>query len=163
MSRLLERLRKHKDNRGMMAGLRCALVDSKKHRAWPVLNRLGIAVSDDVSAFVAALFANHPVETFVGNIGTTCSHIERQRDGQRSDEAKLTPTERRFQHLLAAESTEEVHGRVLRMVLMAKAHAIPVNYEQLENDLRFWNERTKINWAAAFWTPDIQTEMKEAI
>ncbi len=161
MSRLLERLRNYKNNRGMMANLRCALVESKKHRAWPVLNRLGIAVDDDIAAFVAGLFATHPEEASTGNLGTTCHHIERQREGQRSDDAKLTPTERRFQHLLSAEPGEELHGRVLRMVLLAKAHAIPVNFEKLETDLKFWNDRTKINWAAAFWTPGIQTETEE--
>lgn len=166
MSWLLEGLRKYKDNRGMMANLRCGLVDSKKHRAWPVLNRLGIAINDDISAFVAELFATHPEETSTGNIGTTCNHIERQRERQRSADAKLTPTERRFQHLLAAEPGEELHGRILRIVLMAKAHAIPVNYEQLEIDLRrFMKNRDQIrtDWAAAFWTPGIQTETEEAI
>jgi len=34
MSRLLEQLRRRKEDRGMMADLRCALVESKKHRAW---------------------------------------------------------------------------------------------------------------------------------
>lgn len=52
MSWLLERLRKHKDDRGMMANLRCILVENKKHRAWPVLNRLGVPINDDVSAFM---------------------------------------------------------------------------------------------------------------
>lgn len=36
MSTLLERLHKCKDNRGMMANLRCVLVENKKHRAWTV-------------------------------------------------------------------------------------------------------------------------------
>lgn len=163
MSRLLERLRKYRNNRGMMAGLRCALVGSKKHRAWAALNRIGIAVNDDVSTFVAALFAFHPEETFTGNIGTTCNQIDQLRESRRSEDAKLTPMERRFQHLLAAEPGEEIYGRVLRLVLMAKAHTIPVNYEQLEFDLKFWNESTKTKWAAAFWTPIIQTETEEVI
>lgn len=152
MSRLLERLRKYKDDREIMANLRCILVDNKKHRAWPALNRLGVDIKEDVPAYVAGLFATHPEETSNGNFGTTCKTIEQRRGDKRSDDNKLTPTERRFQQLLTAERGAELHGRVLRMVLMAKSQGVPVNYAQLETDLRFWSDRTKTEWAAAFWT-----------
>lgn len=151
MSWLLERLRKYKDDRGMMANLRCILVDNKKHRAWPALNRLGVEINNDISAFVAGLFATHPEELPTGNFGATCKTIGQRRGDNRSDDNKLTPTERRFQHLLTAERGE-LNNRVMRMVLMAKSQGVPVNYEQLETDLKFWNDRTKIEWAAAFWT-----------
>lgn len=152
MSWLIERLRKHKDNRGMMANLRCVLVDNKKHRAWPALNRLGVPINEDVPTFIAGLFATHPEETTTGNFGTTCKAIELRRGEKTNDDNKLTPTERRFQHLMAAER-DELHPRVLRMVLMAKSQDVPVNYEQLQTDLKFWSERIKTKWAAAFWTP----------
>ncbi len=152
MSWLLERLRKYKDDRGMTANLRCILVDNKRHRAWPALNRLGVRIDDDDSSYVAGLFATYPEETLIGNMGTTCRIIEQRRDEKRSDDNKLTPTERRFQHLLAAER-DELPKRLVRLLLMAKAQGVPVNYEQLETDLRFWNDRTKNEWAVAFWTP----------
>ncbi len=152
MSWFLERLRRYKENRGMMANLRCILVDNKKHRAWPALNRLGIKTNDDISAYVTGLYAAHPEEAATGNFGATCKRIEQQRDDIRSDDGKLTPTERRFQHLLAAEGWEERRKRVLRMVLMAKSQGVPVNYEKLATDLRYWNDRTKTAWAMAFWT-----------
>lgn len=151
MSWLIERLRRYKDNRGLMANLRCVLVDNKKHRAWPALSRIGLAINDDDSAYVAGLFATHPEETANGNFGTTCKTIEMRRGDKRSDDNKLTPTERRFQHLLAAEK-KELRNRVLRMVLMAKSQEVRINYEQLEKDLKFWSDRTKSEWAAAFWT-----------
>lgn len=150
MSRIIERLRKYKDNRGMMANLRCILVDSKKHRAWPILYRLGVEIDNDETAFIAGLFATHPEETFTGNFGMTCKNIEQRRGKQHNDDGKLTPTERRFQHLLSAEKGE-LQNRVLRMTLMAKSQGIPINYEKLETDLKFWNDRTKTEWAAAFW------------
>ena len=161
MSWLLERLRKYKDDRGMMANLRCILVDNKKHRAWPALNRLGVALKDDVSTFVSGLFATHPETSDAGNFGNTCKAIEQQRGDKRSDDSKLTPTERRFQHLLAAERGDELQSRVLGMVLMAKAQGVPVNYEQLETDLKFWGERTKTEWASAFWTVGLPPVIKE--
>jgi CRISPR system Cascade subunit CasB len=76
-----------------------------------------------------------------------------QRDGKRSGDDKLAPTERRFQQLLAAEGGHELFDRILRMVLMAKAQGVPVNYEKLEIDLKykFLSDRTKTEWATAFW------------
>jgi len=137
----------------MMADLRCALVESKKQRAWPVLHRLGVAVTNRMAAIVAALYATHPDETGNGNFGDTCRDIQSRRGDNRSDDSKLTPIERRFLHLLAAERGDELHERVTRMVLMAKSNGVPVNYEQLETDLAFWNDRTKSAWAASFWAP----------
>jgi CRISPR system Cascade subunit CasB len=152
MSQLLERLRKNKENRGMMAGLRCWLVAGKRHRSWPVLSRLGVAIDDDDAAFIAGLFALHPEETRQGNLGTTARHIESKRDNRQGDE-KLTPTERRFQHLLSAEKWE-VHDRIVRIVLMAKSQGVPVNYDQLARDVRYWGDRTKQEWAGAFWNAE---------
>lgn len=163
MSWLLERLHKHKDDRGMMANLRCVLVENKKHRAWPALNRLGVAINDNVLAFIAGLYATHPEVTSTGNFGNTCKTIEQMRGDKRGDDNKLTPTERRFQHLLASERGDELNHRVLRMVLMAKAQGVPINYEKLETDLKFWGDRTKTEWAIAFWALGAPPVNEEAL
>ena len=163
MSSLLERLDRIREDRGMMANLRCALVANKKHRAWPALHRLGVAVDNDIAAFIAGLFATHPEVTEKGNFGTTCKVIEKQRNESVSDDNKLTSTERRFQHLLSAEAGDEVKQRVLRMVLMAKSLSVAVNYEKLLNDLRYWNDRTKTEWAAAYWAPNSEPVDEEAV
>lgn len=163
MSRLLEGLRKCKtrDDRGMMANLRCILVENKKHRAWPALNRLGVPINDDVSSFIAGLFATYPEETYSGNFGTTCRTIKRKRDDNKSDDSKLTPTERHFQHLLAAEGGKEQYARILRMVQMAKAEGVPVNYERLEIDLKKKDDWRKTEWAASFWKQGEAPEHEE--
>jgi CRISPR system Cascade subunit CasB len=145
----------------MMANLRCILVDNKKHRAWPALNRLGVAIENDVAAFVAGLFATHPDVTTVGNFGATCKSIEQKRGDKRGDDNKLTPTERRFQHLISAERGDELNNRILRMVLMAKSQGVPVNYEKLETDLKYWSDRTRTEWATAFWTSGVATATEE--
>jgi len=152
MSWFMERLRNYRDDRGMMANLRCILVDNKKHRAWPALNRVGMKIDDKVLPYVAGLYATYSEEAGTGNFGLTCKRIEQKRDDKRGDDSKLTPTERRFQHLLSAERGTELNNRVLRMVLLAKSQGVPINYEQLETDLRFWGDRTKSEWASAFWT-----------
>ena len=134
-----------------MADLRCTLIEGKRHRAWPALNRIHVGVGEDVKALVAALYATHPEEASQGNFGTTCKVLEAKRDGGAKGDDKLTPTERRFQHLLAAEAGAELFGRVTRMVLMAKSQGVSVNYERLVIDLGYWNERTRREWASAFW------------
>jgi CRISPR system Cascade subunit CasB len=152
MSTFLERLRQRSDDRGLMASLRCALVDAKKHRAWPALNRIGVSVTNDIDALVAGLYATHPEEAGTGNFGNTCKAIEISHGESRGDSDKLTPTERRFQHLLAAEWGDELFQRVTRMVLMAKrSQGVRVNFEQLAVDLRRWGDRTRTEWAAAYW------------
>lgn len=161
MSTLLERLRRFKDNRGVIANLRCVLVSNKKHRAWPALNRIGVDITDEVASLIAGLYATHPEETPTGNFGTVCKIIEIRRGEKQSDDNKLTPTERRFQHLLVAEKGDELYGRVMRMVAMAKSQSVPINYEKMEKDLRYWNDRTRTEWAASFWTPGIEIENNE--
>ncbi len=176
MSAFLDRLRKYKDDRGMMANLRCILVENKKHRAWPALNRLGVPITDDVSAFVAGLFATHPEgdSDSSKNFGVTCKQIERAHgeEASEADESRkkqLTPTERRFQHLLAANK-DEIFDRVMRMVRMAKSQGVSVNYEQLEIDLKrlsgdfkYWSDRTKTEWATSFWTPGTAPATEEDV
>lgn len=163
MSAFLDRLRKYKDDRGMMANLRCILVENKKHRAWPALNRLGVSITDDVSAFIAGLYATNQEETSGGNFGRTCKTIEQKRGEKRGDDNKLTPTERRFQHLLAAERGDELFNRILRMVRMAKSQGVPINYTQLETDLRKKDDWRKTDWAASFWTPGVAPAVEEDV
>jgi len=153
MSTFLEPLRQRSNDRGLMASLRCALVNSKKHRAWPALNRIGVNITNETDTLVAALFATYPEETDTGNFGTTCREIEAVRGESRGDNDKLTPTERRFQHLLSAEWRDELFQRVTRMVFMAKSHGVRINYKQLSVDLRQWSDRTRTEWGAAYWAP----------
>lgn len=147
----------------MMANLRCILVANKKHRAWPVLHRLGVAVDNDIAAFVAGLYATHPDDCSNGNFGTTCKAIEKQRGDKLGDDGKLTPTERRFQHLLSAEPGEELQQRVLRMILMAKSQGVPVNYEQLLHDMKRWQwGEVKTKWATKYWAQNAES-VEEAL
>ncbi len=78
MSRLLETLRKRKDDRGYMAEVRCALVKNKRYRAWPHLGLFG-GISDEYQAkvvqIIAGLYACHPMETSEGNLGNVCLQL----------------------------------------------------------------------------------------
>ena len=91
MSSFIERLSKRKEDRGMMANLRCVLVEGKKHRSWPVLHRLGVRVDNKIDAFVAGLFATHPENISSGNFGSTCRVITTLRDQHQGDDTCSVP------------------------------------------------------------------------
>ena len=151
-----------RNSRGLLATLRCALVESKRHRAWPALSSLGIEIDDKTGTLVAALYATHPKNTSEGNMGTVMRRIRKARGEQTGkDDGKTTPTERRFQQLISSERGNELNDRVVRTVQMAKSEGIPVNYAQLENDLRNWNEYTQQKWGIAFWSQNAKESPDE--
>lgn len=160
MTALVQWLRTQKARRGVLAQLRCGIVPGKQQRAWPLLARFdGIeGHKGEVVRTIAALFAAHPEESVSGSMGGVCRKL--CSDDERRDDEKLGPVGMRFQHLLAAE-TAEVCPRVVRLIMRAKAQGIPVNYEQLQEDLLQWQfpqrrKRVQERWAQQFWAPDVQ-------
>ena len=141
-------------------------MSTKKQRAWPALNRMGIEIDDNVWPFVAGLYATYPegAGKSVGNFGATCKAIQMKKDDIKGAEGKPTPVERRFQHLLASNQAE-LKERLLRMVLLAKSQGVSVDYAQLAKDIRSWgwNDRTKTEWAKSFWSqPDSPTMAQDS-
>lgn len=164
---LLKFLRSRKEDRGFMANLRCALVDSKQHRAWPyVANFGGIGEKhcNKVVQIVAGLYATQPKEAQEGDFGAMCRNLLDDDERQKLNQAEgIGPVSRRFQHLLAADG-DEIFDRVVRLVLRAKAKDISVNYEQLYKDLLDWEyhaDRVRVRWAQSFWTPEVESEVEE--
>jgi len=163
MSALIDYLRKLKerDNRGALADLRCALVESRRHRAWPLIASFG-GIGDDYSAQVvqtiSGLFAHHSLTTDMGNLGDTCRALMSEDErAEYLQERKVGPMTRRFQHVLAA-SRDEVCGRASRLVLFAKSKEVRVNYDQLYSDLLYWSDAVRVRWAKSFWQAAEKTE-----
>jgi CRISPR system Cascade subunit CasB len=155
MSALLDYLVRKKDDRGVMAELRCALVDSKRHRAYPYLGwcgGIGQGHSARVKQTVAGLYASHPEMTSNGNTGSLCREMCRP-----DEDLEKGPMAKRLQYLLAA-GRDEILDRVIRIVLRAKAEGIQVNYTALEDDLNYWGDEVKNKWAATFWTPSAEAD-----
>jgi len=158
-SRLLDFLRRQKENRGLMANLRCALVENKRRRIWPTLAYYE-GIGNDFKAltiqYVAGFFATHPKEDpNAGNFGYSCRQLMNEEERQKLMEGDVGPLSRRFQHLLAAEG-DEVFGRVMRLLLRCKSEGIPINYARLLYDLSRWQYGTdsvRTQWATSFWTP----------
>ena len=156
----LQRIRKM-DNRGALADLRCALIESRRRRAWPLLGPFG-GIGEkhpaQVVQTIAGMFAHHPLLTDKGNLGDTCRDLMSPDEREEYlKERKAGPMTRRFQHILAA-SRDEVCDRVARLVLLAKSREKPVNYGQLENDLFHWSDSVRVRWAKSFWQAEEQEE-----
>lgn len=174
MSALIEFLLRNRENKGVMATLRCALVESKEMRAWPLVARFGgIGPSLPARAVrtVAGLFAHHPENCDSGNMGTVCRDLCSQEEKEKlwksvDEQGKASspgPMARKFMYLLNADR-EEICERVARVVLYAKSQGIPVNYGALEQDLETW-PRAREAWAGVFWAlpqpDDGQNEQEE--
>ena len=167
--KLLKFLRSRREDRGVMADLRCALVDGKRHRAWPYLGYLG-GIGDEPSEravqTIAGLYATHSEETQEGDFGGMCRKLLGEEERNKLDTAEgVGPISRRFQHLLAADG-EEIFDRVVRFVLRAKSEEIPINYAELFESLHKWQwpegaERVRTCWAQSFWIPKIEEESEE--
>jgi CRISPR type I-E-associated protein CasB/Cse2 len=136
-------------NRGPLARLRRGLSGATQGDAWPVLGWLfgELALDHPVFETVAGCFALYPSEKAppVGNFGETM----REAMGDKMSDEKEPHT--RFRRLLACDSRDEICEHVRYAVRFAKAQDAPVNYRQLFLDLWWWNDRTKVEWAKAYW------------
>ena len=142
---LLDYLRRFKDDRGAMADLRRALNPAQRHRAWPLLGRVG-GIGNPRIEVIAGLFAYHPDETREGNLGTTCRRLKEENES----------FEGRFVRLLACDY-DEICDRLRPVILAAKAKGIVVNYERLFADLSYWGDRVKADWAREYWgVPEVE-------
>jgi CRISPR system Cascade subunit CasB len=160
---LLEFLKKRQEDRGVMANLRCALVESKRRRAWPLLAWCD-GIGNDFRALtiqhVAGYFATHPKECGEGNFGDSCRRLMDEEEMKKIAQGDTGPLSSRFQHLLAAEG-DEIFGRVMRFVFRCKSGDVPINYSQLFNDLMQWQhapDAVRTRWAKSFWAPKVEEE-----
>jgi CRISPR system Cascade subunit CasB len=159
---LIEFLRQHADDRGVMADLRGALVETKRRKSWPILSRFG-AVGDDYRAkvvqYIAGWYALHPKETTDGNMGDTFRKL--LGDDERKDFKSATapgPVGKRFLHLLESEG-DEIFDRISRIVMRAKSAEVPINYQQLYKDLSWWAnnpDTIREHWAKHFWAHEAE-------
>jgi hypothetical protein len=136
---ILALVRSLQHDRGAMSNLRCALSTARRHRAWPLLARIG-GIDDPVAETLAGCFAYHPDETRAGNLGDTCRALA---GAHNSFDA-------RFRRLLACDRAE-LCDRIRPVILAAKSKGIPVNYETLGADLLWWGDRVRTRWAQAYW------------
>lgn len=105
---------------------------------------------------VAALFAYHPAEGGVGNMGR---HFARAREPGGDD----TALERRFAALLAAHP-DDLPTYLRQAVGFLRSKEVPINWHQLFYDLQRWgydNRPVQKEWARAFWGRPQETQTTE--
>lgn len=138
-AKLLSFLRGLKNDRGAMASLRCAIKRAQRHRAWPLLGAVG-GIGNARYETVAGLFAYHPDETTIGNLGTTCRRLS----------GEFNSFDGRFRRLLTCDR-EEICERLAPVIFAARAKGVAVNYEKLFIDLCYWSDKVKERWAQEYW------------
>ena len=150
----VEALRRAKNDRGKMASLRRGLSPATVMDAWPVVAALGGHIGqpgESVHLDIAALFATHQKESNARNLGETCREIALS---DSSDNKIPESHERRFRRLLACDRAQDLSGQLRTWVRLAASKGVGVNYENLFDDLAWWNtaaDRIRVRWAQSFW------------
>lgn len=153
---LTERLTKFREDRGALANLRCALRPALKSRAWPVLSRVTgldtpmLIVYETVVGLWASDPDNHSDNA--GNFGATCQTL-------RGDHESFDV---RFRRLLDCETRDELCERIAPIVLAAQAKGVPVDYNRLFDDLKYFGgngcDRVRIRWASDYYRQSLEEE-----
>lgn len=156
----LEYLKRNRENPGVMADLRCALIPTREHRAWQYIARfykLGNDRERVAAATVAAAFGLQPeCGGQWENMGDVMRRIALGEDGRNG----LTTYSARFQRLLACDTPEELSQQLHGVFKAAKSHGIPVNHQNLLYDMFGWGEKVKRRWAEHYW-PNVEKEQPE--
>jgi CRISPR system Cascade subunit CasB len=169
MSALIEFLVRNQNDRGKMATLRKGLITHQAQYTWPLLNPyggVGHQYKARVIQTIAGLFAHHSNNTDKGNFGDLCRQLLDDDELKKIKEGESGSVSKHFQHVLAADG-EEVFARVSRLVRRPKRDDIPVNYQQLLDDLSGWEnyrkEGIKTQWGLHFWTIHAEESTDAAI
>jgi CRISPR system Cascade subunit CasB len=158
----IARLQRWKNDRGVLANLRCALRSQSalRRRAWPLLAQLtslenrSLVIYETVAGLWAATPDNH--RAGAGNFGATCAKL-------RGDHESF---DLRFRRLLACDDREELCEGVVPIALAAQAKGIAVDYDALFHDLQFYAgdglDRVRTRWAQAYWGTSTMEAITEA-
>ncbi len=146
----LEFLERNRENPGVMADLRCALIPAREYRSWQYIARFCDLENErerTIAATVSAAFGIQPERGGeYENVGDVMRRIACGDNGADG----LSSFELRFERLLACDSVGELAPQLHGIFKAAKARAIPINHENLWNDLFFWGDRVKRSWASHY-------------
>jgi len=172
IERYLEYLSTQVGDRGVMADLRHGLSRATEYRAWPHVApwcRLDHERERRIWLTVAAGFAIHQRTAGAGNMGTVMRALA---TGEGRGEKGLATFDARFRRFLSCSSAPEVCGNLAGVLRAAERAGVAVNFEQLFNDLTYWSDRVKVEWATEYWgavplqadpTPETGQHQPEAV
>ncbi|MBQ9830116.1 MAG: type I-E CRISPR-associated protein Cse2/CasB [Akkermansia sp.] len=144
-------LRLLQDNRGAMAALRCLLKPEQCFRGWQHVAAID-GIGDVAIETVAGLYALHPHEKTDEeyNFGDACRRLAVNRKTMEISEE--SPFDRRFRRLLSCDTRSELRLHLADIVRGMKASEVPVNYESLYRDIKYWGSRVRERWAIHYWS-----------
>lgn len=148
---LMKFLRGNREDRGVMADLRQGFNKTTESHAWPhIAPFCDLRNERDrrIVQTVTAAFATCGESSNCGNMGETMRKIA---TGVGKESDGLKTFENRFRRLLYASEAEELCDFLPGIIRTAKTKGIPVNLYYLFNDLQFWGDKVKIQWAASYW------------
>ena len=137
-----------REDRAALARLRGTLQEGRALEGLPVVLpfvRQNDRQAEDNALLLAALFALHPES------GTHSLPSALQIVAQTSESVEL-----RFRALLSA-GRQDLATHLRHAVSLAASHGIALDWRELHTAIRFWDhpsDRTRRQWARAFWTPD---------
>lgn len=156
---VIERCEKDK---GIAARLRRADNPATEYQSWELLGWFGVDIEKDyerlpfvtVAAAIAKAKAERNGTLTLGRAIAAC-----YKDGSNDDQAKA-----RVRRLLACSDLSEV-CRILRplLTLIDSRVGQPLDYVRLLQQLRFFNHRSKTQWAQEFYGQPVVAEGGEAL
>jgi len=140
-----------RENRGVMAALRCLLKTEQRFRGWQhiaALNGIGVIQVETV----AGLYALHPLDKNDSNynFGDACRVLAKTRKTDK--ESNESPFDRRFRRLLSCSSREELCAHLPDVVRGLKVAEVPINYSALFDDISRWGDLVREQWAIHYWS-----------
>lgn len=121
--------------------------------AYEVIQKYGGNVNSLEDIIIAGLFATHDKNiSRGGNLGTLWKKIILKREESKDKPSALF----HFNRLLACKNSEELCYRLIPIIHYAKAESIPVDYQNLYNDLtQFSNQKYREviirKWVQSYW------------
>lgn len=141
-----------REDRATLARLRGSFQEGRALEGLPVVLpfvRQNDRQAEDNALLLSALFALHPES------GTLSLPAALRIVAQASDSVEL-----RFRALLSA-SRQDLANHLRHAVSLAASHGMALDYRDLHTAIRFWDhpsDRTRRQWARAFWTPDDKSD-----
>ncbi len=143
-------------DKGLAARLRRADNPATEYQSWEMLGRFGVNLENDFErlpyAVIAAAIVRSKAE-YNGSLTLGWAIAACYEDGRESEQAKT-----RLRRLLACNDLKEA-CRILRPLLGLINSKVkqPLDYTCLLRQLRFYGQRTRIQWAQEFYHQPVES------
>ncbi len=151
------------DRRGVLSHLRRGFNPDTEHYCWPFIApfcNLNSPMDRQIWTLVAAGFATHQTSPPCGNMGMTLRKMALDRATGKPQEA-LEAFDPRFRRLINGDRSD-LCRYLPPLIRMAKAGGgVPIDFECLFNDLKYWGKQTQLRWVQSYWTGDAPSAPKD--